>query len=144
MGKMLASGMTTSKHHMWEVPQYLPLSGLVFSGSMSELVWYSFPLQGSPAGQYHEDPYCCCLPWLLWAKSITVINLPKPFNITLQAFVPADSVCLGLPVQLWVGTVSHSFNNPSSTGLLCNKENTEVRSKKELDGERKLSSEQND
>lgn len=70
---------------------------------MSELVWYSFPLQGSPAGQYHEDPIML-LPSLAFVSQVHHCDKPpKALQHHTQAFVPSDSVCLGLPVQLVSG-----------------------------------------
>ena len=79
------------------------------------LCWYDILFLQLPS--YCED---CILGFC--EPSLSLTYLSKPFNIILQAFVPAESLCLGLPAHTVSGAMSHSFHNLSPTGLVCDKE----------------------
>lgn len=109
--------MAASKHHMAEVSQYLPLNRHDPDISKCTSLRPCFLRIYVFAGMvFFSSILGFCEP------SLSLTFPPKPFNIILPAFVPADSVCLGLPAHILSGTMSYSFHNLSSTGLVCDKD----------------------
>lgn len=118
--------------HLNEFPQ-----DLVFSGSMSWLVWYYFPLRGSPGGHYREEPI------LLLPSFVRQVHhcdtLPRALQHHTPGFcsswrwVPRTSC----PDCKWGLCLTH-LTIHHQQGHCVTRNNIWVRSKEELDAEGKL------